>query len=506
MKAIDREILRIALPSILAGITVPLVGMVDIAVAGHLDGGAAAFIGGISVGSMLFDLLYWNFYFLRAGTGGLTAQAYGRGDPRECARLLVRGVGLAFAIALLVLSIQWPFTRLAFLVVDCTPEVRALALKYFFIRVWAAPATLSLMAVRGWFIGMQDSVSSMLTDLVVNGLNIVLSILLALGAGSWQGLGFKGVALGTLIAQYAGLLFASLIVAVKYRGVFDGFGREDLRAAFRGSEIRRFFSINTDLFFRSIGITAIYIGFTMISAGYGDLTLAAGAILMKLLMLFSFITDGFAYAGQALVGKYIGMQRQDRTRESVRRVFVWSMAIAVAFLFIYGFGGIPLLRIMTSDRTVVEACRPYLPWLVLMPPLGCAAFAWDGIYEGATASRPMRNAMLGAMVGFFAVWLTLKGLLLADESSAVSGSASAISGSASVASGSASVVSGSASVASGSASVASGSASVIPGSDRVSLPLHCLMAAYFMHLFVRTVWLTVRYRRTILIQPFSSGS
>ena len=455
MKAIDREILRIALPSILAGITVPLVGMVDIAVAGHLDGGAAAFIGGISVGSMLFDLLYWNFYFLRGGTGGLTAQAYGRGDRRECARLLVRSVGLALGIALLVLTIQIPFTKLAFLAIDCTPEVKALALKYFFLRVWAAPATLSLMALRGWFIGMQDSVSSMLTDLIVNGLNIILSIILALGAGSWQGLGFSGVALGTLIAQYAGLLFALGIVAVKYSSVVEGFGSEDLQAAFRGSEIRRFFSINTDLFFRSIGITAIYIGFTMISAGYGDLTLAAGAILMKLLMLFSFITDGFAYAGQALVGKYIGMRRQDSTRESVRRVFVWSMAIAGAFLFIYGFGGIPLLRIMTSDSSVVEACRPYLPWLVLMPPLGCAAFAWDGIYEGATASRPMRNAMLGAMVAFFAVWFSLKGLLLSKDTAA-------------------------------------------------SLPLHCLMAAYFMHLLVRTLWLTVRYRRAILDNPFHS--
>ena len=203
MKALDREILRIALPSILAGLTVPLVGMVDIAVAGHLQGagGAAAFIGGISVGSMLFDLLYWNFYFLRGGTGGLTAQAYGRSDRKECARLLVRSVGLALGIALLVLTVQIPFTKLAFLAIDCTPEVKELALKYFFLRVWAAPATLSLMAFRGWFIGMQDSVSSMLTDLVVNGLNIVLSIVLALGLGPWEGIGFQGVALGTVIAQ-----------------------------------------------------------------------------------------------------------------------------------------------------------------------------------------------------------------------------------------------------------------------------------------------------------------
>jgi len=462
MKTLDREILRLALPSILAGITVPLVGMVDIAVAGHLQGagGAAAFIGGISVGSMLFDLLYWNFYFLRAGTGGLTAQAYGRGDPRECARLLVRGVGLAFIIALLVLTIQWPFVKLAFLVVDCTPEVRALALKYFFIRVWAAPATLALMAIRGWFIGMQDAVSSMLTDLVVNGVNIVLSIVLALGVGSWPGLGFPGVALGTLIAQYTGFLFGTVIVALKYRGVFAGFSREDLQIAFRGRDLRRFFSLNTDLFLRSIGITAIYIGFTMISARYGDLTLAVGAILMKLLMLFSFFTDGFAYAGQALVGKFIGMQARVETRAAVRHVFFWSMAIAVGFIFVYGFGGIPMLRVMTSDGGVVEACRPYLPWLMLMPPLGCAAFAWDGIYEGATASRPMRNAMLGAMVAFFALWFALKALLLP------------------------------------------GSSSVMPGSDRASLPLHCLMAAYFMHLLVRTVWLTVRYRRAILVQPF----
>ena len=466
MKALDREILRIALPSILAGITVPLVGMVDIAVAGHLDGGAAAFIGGISVGSMLFDLLYWNFYFLRGGTGGLTAQAYGRGDRKECARLLVRSVGLALGIALLVLTVQIPFTKLAFLAIDCTPEVKALALKYFFLRVWAAPATLSLMAFRGWFIGMQDSVSSMLTDLVVNGLNIVLSIVLALGAGSWTGLGFQGVALGTVIAQYTGLFFAVAIVAVKYSSVFTGFNPADARAAFQGKEIRRFFSLNTDLFFRSIGITAIYIGFTMLSAGFGDLTLAAGAILMKLLMLFSFITDGFAYAGQALVGKYIGMGRQDRTRESVRRVFVWSMAIAGAFLFIYGFGGIPLLRVMTSDATVVEACRPFLPWLILMPPLGCAAFAWDGIYEGATASRPMRDAMLAAMVAFFALWFALKGFLPADPGAGgteVSRSAPA----------------------------------------RSILALHFLMAAYFMHLLVRTVWLTVLYRRSVLVRPFS---
>lgn len=462
MNALNKEILRLAIPSILAGLTVPLVGMVDIAVAGHLHGpgGAAAFIGGISVGSMLFDLLYWNFSFLRAGTGGLTAQAYGKRDPKECARLLTRGVGLSLAIALLVLAIQWPFVQLAFLVVDASDEVRALALQYFFIRIWAAPATLSLMALRGWFIGMQDSVSSMLTDLVVNGTNIVLSILLALGVGNWPGLGFKGVALGTLIGQYAGLLFAGLTILVKYRSLFAGFTGKDVRTAFQGREIRRFFSLNTDLFFRSLGLTAIYIGFTALTAHYGDMTLAVGAILMKLLMIFSFFTDGFAYAGQALVGKFIGMESREMTRKSVRYVFIWSMAIAVGFIFIYQFGGMQMLRIMTSDGAVVNACRPYLPWLILMPPLGCAAFAWDGIYEGATSSRPVRNAMLGAMVGFYLTWWVLKAVFLP-------------------------------------------AGDVQP--DPVVLggaALHLLMAAYFIHLLVRTVWLTVFYRRSILEEPF----
>ena len=178
MKSINKDILKLAIPSILANITVPIVGMVDIAVAGHLDLNAAALIGGIAVGSMLFDLLYWNFGFLRIGTGGLAAQAYGRSDRRECARILTRALGIAAAIAVLLIAIQWVFVKTAFSVIECSPEVQALAVKYFHIRIWAAPATLSLMAMKGWFIGMQDSVSAMICDLVVNGMNILMSILL----------------------------------------------------------------------------------------------------------------------------------------------------------------------------------------------------------------------------------------------------------------------------------------------------------------------------------------
>ena len=454
MKAIHKDILRLAIPSILANITVPVVGMVDIAVTGHLSGAVAASIGGISIGSMLFDLLYWNFAFLRAGTGGLTAQAYGRADMQECGRILCRGLGLSLLMAALVLAIQWPFTRLAFLVVDSSPEVRDLALQYYFIRVWAAPATLSLMTLRGWFIGMQDTVSSMWTDLVVNGMNIIASIVLALGIGGWPGLGFRGVAYGTLVAQYSGLLFALGVLVVKYRAkVLSGIGMKEALESFRGNDLKGFFSMNADLFLRSVGFIMIYIGFTVISARFGDLMLASSAIMMKLLMLFSFFTDGFAYAGQALTGKFIGERNPGGLQETVKAVFNWSMAVAVLFIGIYGALGVPLLRVMTSDGQVVEACRQFLPWLIAMPPLGCAAFTWDGIYEGATASRPIRDAMLAAALLFFLTWFGGKAVL--DHFSPESYQAAAI---------------------------------------------HVLLGAYFMHLLTRTVWLSATYRKSIFIK------
>ncbi|MBO7118287.1 MAG: MATE family efflux transporter [Bacteroidales bacterium] len=454
MKAIHKDILRLAIPSILANITVPVVGMVDIAVTGHLSGAVAASIGGISIGSMLFDLLYWNFAFLRAGTGGLTAQAYGRADMQECGRILCRGLGLSLLMAALVLAIQWPFTRLAFLVVDSSAEVRELALQYYFIRVWAAPATLSLMTLRGWFIGMQDTVSSMWTDLVVNGMNILASVVLALGIGGWPGLGFKGVAYGTLVAQYSGLLFALGVLAVKYwKKVLPQISLRQAVESFRGNDLKGFFSMNADLFLRSVGFILIYIGFTVISARFGDLMLASSAIMMKLLMLFSFFTDGFAYAGQALTGKFIGERNPGGLQETVKAVFNWSMGVAVLFIGIYGALGVPLLRIMTSDGQVVEACRQFLPWLIAMPPLGCAAFTWDGIYEGATASRPIRDAMLAAALLFFLTWFGGKAVL--DHFSPESYQAAA---------------------------------------------LHVLLGAYFMHLLTRTVWLSATYRKSIFIK------
>lgn len=467
MKAINKDILKLAVPSILANITVPLVGMADIAIAGHLEADAATLIGGIAIGSMLFDLLYWNFGFLRVGTGGLAAQAYGSGDRRECARILTRGLGISLAIALVLIAIQWVFVKAAFMVVECTPEVQDLASQYFFIRIWAAPATLSLMALKGWFIGMQDSVSAMIADITVNGVNITASLLLALGLTVKDitvipAIGFPGIAAGTVTAQWTGLLTALALLLFKYRkSTMSQLQKADIKALFRGSETRRFFVMNADLFVRSLCFIAIYIGFTVISARYGDTLLAVSSILMKLLMIFSYFTDGFAYAGEALTGRFIGAKDGDNLRLTVKWTFVWSMGLALLFMLVYQFAGDALLRVMTSDQTVIDAAGDYMPWLLLMPLVGCAAFTWDGIYIGATASRQMRNSMLWAVVAFAVVWAAGIAVLRLT---------------------------------------AGPSSPLYP-----SLAMHVLMAAYFAHLLARTVYLTVdwpRFRRPSLFDGF----
>lgn len=451
---LNKDILKLAVPSILANITVPFVGIVDIAIAGHLKEacGAAALIGAIAIGSMLFDLLYWNFNFLRAGIGGLTAQAYGRNDMNESAGILSRGIGISLLSACLIGLIAWPFTKLVFMIMPCSGIVRDLALRYFFIRIAAAPATLGLMAMKGWFIGMQDGVSSMKSDLLVNGLNMVLSFALSLK------IGFDGIPLGTVLAQYAGFIYACSLVYFKYRRkVFGEFTKVDLRESFARSKMGHFLKVNSDLFVRSFCLIVVYIGFTVISANYGDLLLASGAIIMKILMIFSYFTDGFAYAGEALTGRYIGMKSLPMVKKTVLRVFIWSMSIGLFFVIVYAVAAVPLFRLMTSDEAVVSMSSRFIPWLILMPLLGCPAFTWDGIYVGATATKELRNSSIWSVVGFFAVWFVgIYILNLTFDSSRHSADSYGI------------------------------------------IAVHILMAAYFMHLVARTIYQTILYKKTVL--------
>ena len=330
IKDMNRKVLRLAIPSILANITVPLVGMVDVGVVGHI--GDAVAIGGMAISTMLFDLLYWNMGFLRVGTGGMIAQALGRRDLRDVMKIFTQGIGTALSIALLIFAIQYLYIDIALGFINCSPQVADYARQYYFIRIWAAPATLSLFVFKGFFIGMQNAISPMIADITVNVANLGLCLLFAVKFG----LGFKGIAWAVFAAQYTGLILCIAIFLIYYRKLFK---YANLKESLRLKDLGKFFSVNGNLFIRSICFLFIYVGFTSLSANYGDTQLAVGTIIMKLLMLFSFFIDGFAYAGEALAGKYIGAKDGPLLRLSVKVIFRWCLWIAIASTVVYVLGG-----------------------------------------------------------------------------------------------------------------------------------------------------------------------
>ena len=388
------------MPSILANITIPLVGIVDVAIIGHISNAAA--VGGIAVGTMLFDLLYWNFGFLRVGTSGMTAQAYGRGDVTGQAKLLTQGTAIAFGAAALIWLLQWFFVSLVLWLMPCSPEVADFARSYFFVRVWAAPATLSLFALKGWFIGMQDTVSAMITDIVVNVVNMAASYMLAV----YTPLGAIGVAWGTLIAQYAGLLSAAILLLVKYRPILR---LCRVKESMRWQELKQLFVLNSNLFLRSLAFMVIYVGYTVFMSSYGDTELAVSAIIMKIFLFFSYFIDGFAYAAEAMVGKEGVSEGAEwrKTPEVVRTVrvlSVWTLALGLFFSLLYFVYDDGLIAMMTSDATIQSAAVPYYVYLWLMPILSAFAFLFDGVFIGATKALPVRNCMFASAAAFVLIY------------------------------------------------------------------------------------------------------
>ncbi len=400
-RTLNRNILRLAIPSILASITIPLVGIVDTAIVGHLSDAHA--IGGVAIGSMLFDLLYWNFGFLRVGTGGMTAQAYGRNDKRGMANILTQSLGTALGAAMLIWIIQSLFLDFVLWVVPCSPAVDDFARRYFFIRIWGAPATLSLLALKGWYIGMQNTIIPMICDLVVNVVNIVASYYLAV----MTPIGAIGVAHGTVVAQYSGVLVALIMLVVKYRDILKV---AKIKEALHWDEFKHLFALNGNLFVRSLCFMVVYAGFTAFATAYGDTELAVSSIMMKLFMLFSYFIDGFAYAGEALTGKFWGRKDRKNIVSVVRILFYWTTGVAAICTAVYYFGGDWMLHIMTNDLGIISASQPYMIWLTLMPILGCYAFMWDGIFIGAAAGTAVRNCMIFAMLGFVIFFFALRGV------------------------------------------------------------------------------------------------
>lgn len=395
MNTHNREILQIALPSIVSNITVPLLGLIDVTIVGHL--GAASYIGAIAVGGMLFNIIYWIFGFLRMGTGGMTSQAYGRKDEVETMRLLTRSMGVGMLIALTLLILQYPIERIAFALIETTPEVERLASLYFRLCIWGAPAVLGLYSFNGWFIGMQNSRYPMFIAITQNLVNILMSLVLVYGFD----MKIEGVAIGTLVAQYAGFFMSIALWMHQYKHLRT---HAELRSLTDKEAMKRFFQVNRDIFLRTLCLIAVTVFFTSTGASQGEVILAVNTLLMQLFTLFSYIMDGFAYAGEALAGKHIGANDRPALRQMVRQLFVWGIGLALVFTLLYGIGGEGFLGLLTNEQSVISASSTYFYWVLAIPLAGFAAFLYDGIFIGATATGLMLRAMFVASVVFFAIY------------------------------------------------------------------------------------------------------
>ena len=391
----NRKILQLAIPSIVSNITVPLLGLVDVAIVGHL--GSASYIGAIAVGGMLFNMIYWIFGFLRMGTSGMTAQAYGKRDLTEVVRTLLRAVGVGLLISLGLWILQSPILRGEFVLIDATEEVKRWASLYFNICIWGAPAILGLYGFAGWFIGMQNSRFPMFIAITQNIVNIAASLCFVFVLG----MKVEGVALGTLIAQYAGL-FMAFALWLKYYGRLKAY--IDWNGLWGGEEMRRFFSVNSDIFFRTLCLVAVTTFFTSTGARQGDVILAVNTLLMQLFTLFSYIMDGFAYAGEALAGRFIGAKNDVGLRRCIRLLFLWGIGLSLSFTILYAFLGRDFLGLLTNDTSVIKASGDYFYWVLAIPLCGFSAFLWDGIFIGATATRQMLYSMLVASATFFIIY------------------------------------------------------------------------------------------------------
>ena len=401
MTAADRQILRIALPSIVSNITVPLLGLVDVAIVGHL--GSPAYIGAIAVGGLMFNIIYWLFAFLRMGTSGLTAQALGRRDLTEAVCLLLRSLLIAGAVALALLALQVPIRQTAFLLIRPTGEVARWAATYFHICIWGAPAMLGLYGLTGWYLGMQNSRIPMLVAITQNVVNIAASLSFVY----FGGMKVEGVALGTLVAQWAGLLMGLVLWLASY-GRLRKYVRQAWRRVWQREALAHFFRVNRDIFLRTLCLVAVTLFFTSAGAAQGDVVLAVNTLLMQLFTLFSYVMDGFAYAGEALSGRHIGARNHAAFRLTVRRLFLWGAGMAAAFTLLYAVGGEAFLGLLTDEREVIAASQDYFYWAIAIPVAGVTAFTWDGIFIGATATRGMLASMAVAAACFFALYFGLR--------------------------------------------------------------------------------------------------
>ncbi len=394
----NKKILYLAIPNIISNITVPLLGLIDIAIVGHL--GDEQYIGAIAIGSMIFSIIYWNFGFLRMGTSGFTAQAYGKRDLGECMNILMRASSVGLSIAMILLILHRPIVKIIFDFLQGGALVESYALSYFNIVIWGAPAVMMLYGLKGWFIGMQNARIPMVIAIIVNCVNILASLFFVYVLE----MKIEGIALGTLVAEYAGLLIALALWLRYYSRLWH---KLNIKQSLRLIELKKFFSLNGYIFLRTLCLVCVTSFFTSSGANRSDVILAVNTLLMQLFTLYSYFMDGFAYAAEALVGRYIGAKDEKQLRKSVSYTFRWGWMLAATFTLFYIIGGESFLSLLTNNLEVLQAAEPYSYWAMAVPLLGFAAFLWDGIFIGATAGKEMSIAMFIATTSFFLIYFAL---------------------------------------------------------------------------------------------------
>ncbi len=384
----NKEILRLAIPNIISNISVPLLSTVDTALMGRMS---ELHIGAVGLGAMIFNFVYWNFGFLRMGTTGITAQAFGKRSDSETAQTLGRALMVAFILAALVLLLQIPLAEMSYFLMNISEVQMGLVSEYFNIRIWTAPATLALYAFMGWFFGMQNAIYPLVLAVFINVVNIVCSIFFI---KVW-GMDVDGVAYGTLIAQYSGLALATIMWLMKY-----GYLAKEItfKAVKQIDKLKSFLTINRDIFIRTFCLTFAFGFFYSQSSSAGETMLAVNVILLQFLNWMSYGVDGFAFASESLVGKYAGAEDIFNLKKSIKYSFLWGMGMAAMISFIYWIFGVTLIGVFTDKLELIGQTTPFLFWMIIFPIISTPCYIWDGIFIGLTASVAMRNTMLLALV------------------------------------------------------------------------------------------------------------
>ena len=393
MNRIDREIIRLSVPTIVSNITIPMLGICDTAISGHL--GSDLFLSAIAVGSVMLNVVFWIFGFLRGGTTGITANALGAGSQREISKVFYRSLFIALTAGILLIVFQEPVFRFLWVIAGSGEEIGGYVRDYFTIRIWGSPALLAIFAISGWFVGMQNTFYPMLIAIVTNVINIGSSFILSFSLG----FGFNGVAIGTLISNWVGLVLALVCIVIFLKGRFPVFSLENI---FQG-DWKRYFSVNGNLFLRSFFIICVTMGVTAAGARINTFTLAVNVIVMQFFQFFSFFMDGFAYSGEAMIGLRAGERNFQMLSRCVKRLLNWSLVTALVFSFIYFIGAEGIASLLTDSGNVVEGVADLTLWVALIPIVSCWAFIYDGFYIGITDTLQMMwSTFIGGII-FFAI-------------------------------------------------------------------------------------------------------